>query len=108
MDYKRLKKQTSAAKREKKLWVIVIILIAIIVIQFIAGFVLFVMLNDYKSKYESTLPQNSQTEIDNSTNTTDEDVGKNYSVDRKNKVEHTPPVVTQGGKELNNESSINN
>lgn len=112
MDYKRLKTQTSAQKREKALWITLAVLAAIIALQIVTAVFMASTINHYKALYEESLNERITMQEKINSFTGANDVGSNYSTDSKsgtNSASETieVPFVTEG-KELNNESSENN
>ena len=113
MDYKRLKTQTSAQKREKALWITLAVLSAVIVVQIVTSLFMMSSINHYKSLYEESLGERLTMQEKIKSLTGANDVGANYSQeetpDSGSAAEETRdiPFVTEG-KERQNESSNNN
>ena len=114
MDYKSLKSQTNAAKRERILWTTIIIMIVIIIVQAVAIFLAFSTVNHYKAMYDESLNERLTMQEKINSLTGSGDVGANYSSEDENQGDDNTaddkaeiPFVTEG-KELDNESGINN
>ncbi|MBQ2662551.1 MAG: hypothetical protein IJP94_02540 [Clostridia bacterium] len=114
MDYKRLKTQTSAVKREKILWITLAVLAAVIIVQIVTSIFMMSSINHYKSLYEESLGERLTMQEKINSLTGANDVGANYSQQDSGTANENAagekkdiPFVTEG-KELNNESSVNN
>lgn len=114
MDYKSLKSRTNAVKRERILWITIIIMIIIIIVQAVVIFLTFSTVNHYKAMYDESLNERITMQEKINSLTGSGDVGANYSAggesqDDENTADDKTeiPFVTEG-KELDNESGIDN
>lgn len=103
MDYKRVRKNTSGANREKILKLITLVMACIIILQAIAIAVLFASVKTYRAMYSESLDTQVIMQEEINRLSEEPEVGENY--DDGGEIISDIPFVTEG-RELEDESSI--